>query len=119
MIERRKRRSGTEREALRFLLEAVRDRSAVSSIAVVDARGTVVCGAGSERELAILGAVAAPAAHGYLGETYDRLTEGTDVVARPIETAGGTIYLAALGDRVSRMVDAARGVERILTRRVA
>ncbi len=102
-----------------MLLEAVRDRSEVSSIAVVDARGLVVSGAGSLRELAILGTVAAPVAEGYITPTYERLTEGTDVMARAVETPTGTMYLAALGRRVTRMVEAARGVERILAKRVA
>jgi hypothetical protein len=102
-----------------MLLEAVRDRSEISSIAVVDSRGLVVSGAGTLRELAILGTVAAPAAEGFLTPSYDRLTEGTDVMARPVETPTGTMYLAALGRRVTKMVEAARGVERILARRVA
>jgi hypothetical protein len=116
MIERRTRRSRNEGEALRLLLEAVRERSEVTSIAIVDARGRVVSGAGPEDELEVLGTVAAPAAHGFMNRAFDRMTEGTDVLARAIDTQTGTLYLAALGTRVSRMVDAARGVERILRR---
>jgi hypothetical protein len=114
MFERRRSRSENENEALKLLLEAVRERSAISAIALVDSRGLVVSGAGTLRELAVLGTIAAPAAHGFLGPAYERMTEGTDVLARAIETRKGTLYLAALGTRVTRMVDAARGVERIL-----
>lgn len=114
MDNRRTRRSDDPREALRLLLEAVRDRSEVSAIAIVDAKGRVLSGFGDEGELDVLGTVAAPAAHGFLGPAYERMTEGTDVLARAIETKRGTVYLAALGERVGRMVDAARGVERIL-----
>lgn len=116
MIDRRTRRSDKTGEALSLLLEAVRDRSEVSSIAIVDSRGRLVTGYGDEGELEVLGTVAAPAAHGFMSPAFDRLTAGTDVLARAIETKAGTVYLAALGSRVGRMVDAARGVERILRR---
>jgi hypothetical protein len=102
-----------------MLLEAVRQRSDVSSVALVDSRGLVVSGSGTLRELAILGTIAAPAAEGFLSPAYERMTEGTDVMARPLETPTGTMYLAALGHRVARMTEAARGVERILATRVA
>ncbi|HEY8079684.1 MAG TPA: hypothetical protein VIF62_36390 [Labilithrix sp.] len=117
MNERRRHRSTHTGEALRMLLEAVRGRSEISSIAVVDARGLVVSGSGTLRELAILGTIAAPAAEGFLSPSYERLTDGTDIMARAVETPTGTMYLAALGQRVSRMVEAARGVERILALR--
>ncbi len=113
-IERRMRRSGDPNEALDLLLEAVMERSDVSSIAVVDARGFVVMGRGSKQELAILGAIAAPVAAGVVTTTCERLTEGTDVMARKVKGPEGHLYLAALGTRVGRMHDAARGVERIL-----
>jgi hypothetical protein len=114
MNERRKKRSRDPREAIGLLLDTVRTRSDVSAIAVVNGQGAVVSGTGSARELEILAAVAAPAAHGYMGSAYDRLTSGTDVLARAIDTNAGTWYLAALGARVSRMVEAARAVERIV-----
>jgi|CXWL01.1.fsa_nt_gi hypothetical protein len=96
-----------------MLLEAVLDRSEVSSIAVVDSRGLVVSGAGVERELAILGAVAQPAAEGAFSYACESLTLGTDVLARPLHIPGVELYLAALGTRVSRMHEAARSIERI------
>lgn len=98
-----------------MLLETVHAKSDVTSIAVIDMRGLVVAGSGPARELAILGAVAASAATGPMPKACERLTEGTDVLARPIAAhRGGPFYLAALGTRVTRMSEAARGVERIL-----
>ena len=114
MMERRRRRSERKDEALRLLLEAVRDRSDITSIAVVDERGLLVAGEGPERELLVLGAVAAPAAAGDFDAACERLTVGTDVVACPVELAEQTMYLAALGKRVSRMPEAALGVAPIL-----
>jgi hypothetical protein len=86
----------------------------VSSIAIIDGRGTVVSGTGNEQELAILRRVAAPAAQGKLNAICERLIKGTDVVARPISGPQGTLYLAALGERVARMGEAAKSAERIL-----
>jgi len=114
MEERRWRRSASPREALRILLENVRGRSHVTSIAVVDSRGRVISGIGEPRELAILGIIAGPAADGMLGVTGRRLTDGTDVVSRRFSVEGSPMFLAALGDRVTRMAEAASGVERIL-----
>lgn len=114
MLERRKHRSGRKDEALGLLLESVLARSKASAIAVVDARGLVVSGRGSDREQAVLGAVAESASRGVLTSTLERLTDGTDVMSRRVDTARGTLYLAALGERVSRMNDAARAVERIV-----
>lgn len=107
-------RSGETNEALRLLLAAVKDRSEVSSIAVVDAHGRVISGMGTAQELAILGAVAQPVAGGTLNGLCERLTEGTDVMAKALKSQLGTMYLAALGTRVGRMHEAARGIERIL-----
>lgn len=114
MEERRRRRSKRKNEALRLLLEAVKERSAISSIALVDGRGLVLAGTGPERELLVLGAVAGQAASGAFDSTSERLTTGTDVVSCPLAVGERQLYLAALGDRVARMPDAARGVARIL-----
>ena len=116
MKERRRKRSDCTNEALRLLLESVRERSAISSIAVVDARGLVVAGTGPERELLVLGAVAAPAASGTFDAACERLTSGTDILSCPLALGGSTMYLAALGERVSRMPEAARSAARILRR---
>jgi hypothetical protein len=114
MTERRRARSATKDEALRLLLAAVKERSEVSAIALVDSSGLVISGMGTARELAILGAVAESVACGEISDACERLTSGTDVLAKAVPSALGTIYLAALGSRVARMPEAARGVERIL-----
>jgi hypothetical protein len=116
MEERRRHRSPRKEEALRLLLEAVRARSSISSIAVIDGKGMVVEGAGPERELRTLGVVAAPAARGAFDAHLERMTEGTDVLSCSLALGGRRLYLAALGDRVVRMPEAARGVARILGR---
>lgn len=112
--ERRRRRSTRRSEALDLLLEAVKERSDVSSIAVVDGRGLIVAGAGAEHELMILGAVAGFAASGEITPRFEELTKGTDVVACPVDIGEQQLILAALGDRVVRMPEAARSVARIL-----
>lgn len=114
MKERRKQRSGRTGEALKLLLESVRKRSDISSIAIIDGRGLVVAGMGPERELLVLGAIAAPAASGAFDAACESLTVGTDVVSCPLALGEKQMYLAALGDRVSRMPEAARSVARIL-----
>ncbi len=114
MNERRRRRSERSEEALRYLLESVQKRSDVSSIALVDGRGMVVAGSGPEHELLVLGLVAAPAARGSLDATCERLTVGTDVLSCPFTVGERRLYLAALGERVSRMPEAAQSVGRIL-----
>jgi hypothetical protein len=114
--ERRRTRSPIKDEALRLLLAAVKSRSDVSSIAIVDANGIVISGMGTGRELAILGAVAEPVAGGKVNALCAHLTSGTDVLVRAVPSSLGTMYLAALGRRVGRMHEAARGVERILSR---
>ena len=112
--ERRRRRSHRTNEALELLLESVKERSDISSIAIVDGRGLVVAGTGDEHELMILGTVAAPAAAGAVDASFEKLTEGTDVMSCPLAIGERKMYLAALGDRVSRMPEAARGIARIL-----
>lgn len=116
MEERRRRRSEHTDEALHLLLEAVRERSHVSSIAIIDGQGVVVAGSGPARELRVLGAVAAPAAAGKFDSAFERLTTGTDVVSCPLALGERKMYLAALGNRirVRRMPEAVRGVARIL-----
>lgn len=114
MNDRRVRRSREKQEALNLLLEAVRERSPISSIALVDGRGSIVSGVGSDRELSILGAVARPVACGVVSDLAKRLTEGTDVLARVVALRGETMYLAALGEKVPRMHEVAQGAVRIL-----
>lgn len=112
--ERRRRRSANRTEALAILLESVRQRSDISSIAIVDGRGTVVAGAGKDAELVVLGTIASRAAHGQIDAACEALTAGTDVLACPLAAGERRLYLAALGSRVARMPEAARGALRIL-----
>lgn len=114
MNERRRRRSERKDEALHLLLESVQKRSEVTSVAVVDGRGMVVAGTGPEHELLVLGLVAAPAASGRLDATCEKLTAGTDVLSCSVNVGDRRMYLAALGERVTKMPEAARGVGRIL-----
>ena len=114
MVERRRQRSGQKQEALRLLLEAVKARSEISSIALIDGRGMVLEGSGPESELRVLGEVAAPAAAGAIDARFVRLTTGTDVLSCPLALGERRFYLAALGERVARMPEAVRGVSRIL-----
>ena len=114
MNERRRTRSAQKDEALSLLLAAVKSRSDVSSIAIVDGRGNVISGMGTPQELAILGAIAQPVAGGTVDDLCQRLTQGTDVLSTPVNAKGGALYLAALGSRVGRMHEAAAGIERIL-----
>jgi hypothetical protein len=114
MNERRRRRSERRDEALRLLFEAVCERSQITSIALVDRHGFVLDGVGPEHELLVLGAVAAPAAEGELDGDCESLIVGTDVLSCPLAVGDQKMFLAALGDRVSRMPEAARGVARIL-----
>jgi hypothetical protein len=97
-----------------MLLESVRERSEISSIAIIDGRGRVIAGTGSDYELEVLGVVAGPAASGTFDAICEELTEGTDVVSCPLALGEDRLYLAALGERVARMPEAARGAVRIL-----
>jgi hypothetical protein len=97
-----------------LLLEAVKARSEISSIAIVDGRGMVLEGAGPESELRVLGLVAAPAASGQIDARFETMTAGTDVLSCPLALGERRLYLAALGERVARMPEAVRGVTRIL-----
>ena len=114
MNERRRMRSGKKEEALRLLLAAVKERSDVTSIALIDGRGLVVSGLGSAQELAILGAIAEPVAGGTVTPLCEALTEGTDVIAKAVQAPSGRLFLAALGERVGRLTEATASVERIL-----
>jgi hypothetical protein len=113
--ERRVRRSPRKEEALQLLLGAVRRRSAITSIAIVDSRGFVVAGDGPERELFVLGSIAGPASRGALDDACARMIADTDVLSCPMQIGERRLYLAALGERVTRMPEAARGVARILS----
>jgi hypothetical protein len=114
MTERRRRRSTNRVKALKLLLDGVRARSEVSSIAVVDAEGFVIAGSGDAGGLGVLGFVSERVARGAVDAECVELTRGTDVVACPLAAGDRRLYLGALGSRVRRMPEAARAVLRIL-----
>jgi hypothetical protein len=114
MMNRRTKRSSDAQEALQYLMEAVHDRSAVHAVALVDDAGRIVAGTGMPRELTGLARIAGKVARGEHNLEACDVTKDTDVMSRGVRAAGKTFYLAALGDRVSRMPDAARAVARIL-----
>jgi hypothetical protein len=113
MIERRTKRSAEREEALQYLIEAVADRSDVHAIALVSDEGRILAGTGVPRDLAGLARIAGPVARREKCEELERATEGTDVMVRAFAVGATTLYLAALGERVMRMGDALRAVERI------
>lgn len=110
MFEQRTKRSEERVEALQYLVEAVLDRSDVRCAALVE-RGSnrIVAGAGTASDLVALARVAAAVARGEIAEIADE----DDVIAREIDVRGGTLVLAAIGERVRRMPEAASAVMRI------
>jgi len=115
MMERRAKRSLYPEEALQFLVEAVADRSRVKAVALIRENGSILAGTGTLSDLKGLAKIAGPAARGESARDFDRITRGTDLLTRAVPLMDGTLYLAALGDRVGKMTDAARAVSRILT----
>ena len=115
MIERRKERSGDRDEAVRMLLEAVRERSDVSAVALVDSAGTLVQGTGPRDDLyrlELLAFSAAPEAR--WAECAERLLKATDdVLTHEVDLPTGPHWIIALGTSVRRMADAAHAIERI------
>jgi hypothetical protein len=119
MTERRTKRSLDAVEALQYLTEAVADRSDVSAVAIVDDAGRIVAGTGMPRALVGLSRIAGPVARGEACVDLGHVTRDTDVMARRVDAACGTLYLAALGSRVRRMPEAARAIQRIVSGQVA
>jgi hypothetical protein len=115
MVERRTKRSKDPVEALQYLIEAVADRSDVSAVAIVDDVGRIVAGTGMPRALVGLSRIAGPVARGEACIDLGHVTRDTDVLAREVDAAGRTLYLAALGTRVRRMPEAARAIQRIVS----
>ena len=113
-MERRTKRSTDRDEALQFLVEAVRDRSDVHAVALIDEGGRIVAGTGMLTDLKGLAQIAGTAVGGQRSPAFDEVTVGTDVMARAIHGGNTTLYLAALGTRVAKMPDAARAVSRIV-----
>ncbi len=109
MFEQRTKRSDERATALQYLVEAVLDRSDVRCAALVDESDRIVAGAGMPADLASLARVAKAAAHGNVAAIAD----GDDVIVREIAVKGGTLVLAAYGQRVRRMPEAVSAVMRI------
>jgi hypothetical protein len=113
-MERRTKRSENCDEALQYLVEALADRSEVSSVVLTNAQGSIVAGMGVPGEVRGLAKIAGPVARGETCDDFERVTDGTDFVGRGIRLHGATYYLAALGSRLCRMQDAVHGVARIV-----
>jgi hypothetical protein len=113
-MERRSKRSTDRTVALQYLVEAVADRSHVSSVALVDEEGHIVAGIGSPTELSGLALIAGPATRGEPCREFEQVTLGTDFLGRRVKLGDQTLYLAALGKRVSKMHEAASAVCRII-----
>jgi len=113
-MERRNKRSEDRDEALQYLVEALADRSEVTSVVLTNAGGSIVAGMGMPAEIRGLARIAGPLTRGEPCEEFERITEGTDVMTRDIRLESGTFYLAALGSRLSRLPDAIRAVARIV-----
>jgi hypothetical protein len=115
MIERRTKRSAHREEALQYLVEAVADRSEVRAVALVDDSGRIVAGTGVASDLVGLARIAGKIARAESCPELDAVTEGTDILVRAVWARGEPHYLAALGERVTRMVEAGRRAETILS----
>jgi hypothetical protein len=115
MDERRIKRSAERVEALQFLVETVADRSHLRALVLVDDAGRIVAGMGIPDDVAGLAHTARDVASGRASATQvDAATRGRDVTARSVVTRDGMLYLGAIGDRVARVGDAVRAVQRIL-----
>jgi hypothetical protein len=114
MYERRTKRSAERCEALQYLVEHVADRSRVQALVLVDDDGHIMAGTGIPRDVVGLVRTARGVARGTASaDQVDLATRGADVTARPVATPEGTLYFAAMGDRVSGVGDAVRAVQRI------
>ncbi|MCL2449834.1 MAG: hypothetical protein FWD17_12875 [Polyangiaceae bacterium] len=115
MHERRIKRSAERGEALQYLVETVADRSGVRALVLVDDGGRIVAGTGHAADLHGLARAARAVACGRATEAQvdAAAPRNEDVTARSVATADGMMYFAALGDRMARIGDAVRAVQRI------
>jgi hypothetical protein len=74
---------------------------------------------GSPTELSGLALIAGPTTRGEICREFEQVTLGTDFLGRSVRLGDTTLYLAALGERVSKMHDAASAVCRIIESEVA
>jgi hypothetical protein len=113
MDNRRTKRSTERTEALQYLMESLADRSEVHAVALVDEDGRIVAGMGMPTELAGLAKIARRGIRREPSDEFEEVTRGTDFFGREIPVEGGRVFLAALGQRVRKMSDAAVAIERI------
>ncbi len=116
-MDRRAKRSQNPDEALQFLIEAVADRSEVRAVALVNARGRLLAGTGSPRDLTGLARISGPAARGGDCPEFEEVTRDTDLFSRAVTVHASTVYLSALGTRIRKMQDAVNGIGRIVSGR--
>jgi hypothetical protein len=113
-MERRTKRSANREEALQYLLEALAERSQVSTLLLTDAQGGIVAGMGEPSEIRGVARLAGPVTRGEPCDEFERVTEGTDWMSRRVQVESATYYLAALGSRLSHVPEAVHGIARIL-----
>jgi len=113
-MDRRIKRSHDREEALQYLIEALADRSQVQAVLLVNDAGRIVAGMGMPREVRQLAQIAIPAVRGEESELFETATRDTDFFGREIPVEEGSLYLVALGTRVTKMHQAVYGVTRIL-----
>ncbi len=119
LIERRRRRSSLAALAVRYQLEAVRDRGDFPALVLADDQGLVVAAAGDPELCEELAAHAPLIARAAISRT--RMTprlRGAEVEVRPLHLPDGLLHLACVGGPAARdaLLDhSARGVHRILT----
>jgi len=113
MVERRQKRSEDPETALQFLLEALIDRSAAHTAALVAGDGHILAGVGMPQDLRGLARIAGPVARGEDCPAVDTVTGASDVFSRVVRMKGQDAYLAALGLRLHRFQETVNGLGRI------
>jgi hypothetical protein len=113
MMERRRKRSYEPVEALQYLMEAVKDRSEVRAVALVDEGGRIRAGTGYPEEMVTLARLGSAVARGEPA-ALDALTGEDDLLACPFALGETRVCLAAIGTSVRKMPEAVRAARRIL-----
>jgi hypothetical protein len=113
-MDRRTKRSQDREEALQYLIEALADRSQVEAVLLVNDAGSIVAGMGMPLQVRQLAQIAIPAVRGEEPPLFETATRDTDFFGREIPVEEGSLYLVALGTRVSKMHEAVYAVTRIL-----
>ncbi|HEX7666257.1 MAG TPA: hypothetical protein VF407_17145 [Polyangiaceae bacterium] len=117
MIQNRRRRRSTQgAEALAFYFDSLAEREGLEAVALVDAGGELVAGAGIAQGIYDLDEIARAASltvEGSEPDQIDEITQGSDLYAVRIEAAGKSYVVTSLGKRVRRVQDAAKAIERI------